>query len=106
MQAGTSRFWDSTGIRRAIKRWKLIRREGALYRESESKCASDEARTAGLSGRLPAVSDKGYYPVSRPALPLFRGGEDSLNVKAVLGGFLLAGEPDFIDDGVPGHGLF
>jgi len=58
-----------------------------------------------LSRRLPAVSDKGYNPESRPALAFFRGSQDCFDVKTVLGGQFLAGAPDFIDDGVVGHGL-
>jgi hypothetical protein len=34
-------------------------------------------------------------------LPLLRGGEDRLYVKPVLGGFVLANAPDFIDDWIP-----
>jgi hypothetical protein len=44
--------------------------------------------------------------VSRPALAFFRGRKDSLDVETVLGGLFFPSAPDFIDDGIAGHGLF
>ena len=39
-------------------------------------------------------------------MPLFRGQKDGLDIETVLGGFVLANAPNFIDDRVPRHELF
>ena len=59
-----------------------------------------------LSAQLLIISGKTYDSMSGAALPFLRSRKDRLDVKTMFGGLGLAGAPDFIDDRVPGHGLF
>jgi hypothetical protein len=60
----------------------------------------------GQSGAQLLLRRKRYHLAPGPALSPFCGCEDRLNVETVLGRFLLANAPDFINDGISRHDLF